>query len=96
MNGQKGNGYFGPLLRPDGNLSSELSFDFDHNGKSVQAPLIVPTLNKSQLDELLSLPDGKQPSQGIYDAAQQYAIDRLMRGKPTFSLPNEVYPLPSE
>lgn len=84
-------GYFGPLLRPDGNVSSELGFEFDHGGKQVSAPLIVPTLSREQLDHLLS---GDKPTDDIYDTAQQFAIERMMNGHPTWARPNEIYPLP--
>lgn len=91
---RKGNGFLGQLLRPDGDISSELSFDFDHGGKSIFAPLIVPTMSKDQLDRLLNTPDGAKIDRDIYDTAQQHAIERTLRGKSTFALPNEVYPLP--
>lgn len=90
----KGNGFFGPLMRPDGNMSSELSIDFDHGGRKILAPLIVPTMSKDQLDRLLARKDGEPLPPDVVQNAQQHAIQRIMTGKPTFSLPNEVYPLP--
>jgi hypothetical protein len=88
----KGNGYFGMLQRPDGYYSSELSFDFDHpQHGNVLAPLIVPTLTREELNHLLS---GQQPTEQIYNKAQDFALERIGAGKSTFALPGERYPVP--
>tara|TARA_R110000868_G_scaffold340880_1_gene601716 strand:+ start:152 stop:577 length:426 start_codon:yes stop_codon:yes gene_type:complete len=84
-------GYFGELARPDGGVSTELSFDFDNNGQNVQAPLLTPNLNAAQISELLSLQDGQRPSQGIYDAAQAHAMKRGMAGMNPFWTPGEQF-----
>ena len=89
----KGAGYFGPLMRPDTAQSTELEFDFENGGKRIYASLLVPTLNKQQLDHLLA---GGQPTASIYENAVVHALRRLNEGKQTFAQPNEVYPLPRE
>src|SRR5262245_58678233 len=88
----KGKGYFGELHRPDGGYSTELSFDFDHpeHGK-VFAPLLVPTLTRAEINHLLS---GAVPTEAIYNKAQDFAVQRIISGKPTFALPGELYPVP--
>lgn len=88
----KGSGYFGPLQRPDGGVSTELSFDFDHpkHGK-VFAPLIVPGLSRVELNHLLA--DGK-PTEAIYNKAQDFAVNRLQAGKSPFAMPGESYAPP--
>jgi hypothetical protein len=87
----KGNGFFGPLLRPDGSISGELSFGFDYGDKNHLAPLLVPTLNRDEIDHLLG---GNPPTREIYDKAIQHAIERMRVGKPLFAAPNEVAILP--
>jgi len=87
----KGKGYFGPMTRPDGGVSTELSFDFEQNGKNVFAPLMVPTLSKQELNHLLS---GQKPTEDIYAKAIQFALERLRSGKSAFANPLEISPLP--
>lgn len=89
---KKGNGYFGALYRPDGDISTELSFDFDHGGRNISAPLLVPTLDRSEIEHLLA---GGRPTDAIYQKAQDFALKRMLLGRPTFARPNEVFRLPS-
>jgi len=49
----KGMGFFGELERPDGGVSTEISVGVGMNGEEMDIPLIVPTLNKKELDYLL-------------------------------------------
>lgn len=88
----KGNGFFGPLLRPDGDLSSELSFSFDKDGKTINAPLIVPTMDSDQLNHLLN---GGDPTPDIFRTAMNHAISRVQAGQSAFAQPGEIYPLPA-
>ncbi|MDP2620593.1 MAG: hypothetical protein Q8P46_10530, partial [Hyphomicrobiales bacterium] len=84
--GVKGQGYFGPLKRPDGDISTELSFDFDEGGKKVYAPLLVPTLTKPEVDHLLS---GGAPTDAHYQKAVEHARKRVAAGKDPFAGPGE-------
>jgi len=88
----KGDGFLGVLKRPDGQVSSELSFSAEVNGKKIFAPLIVPTLTRQELDHLLG---GGQPTQQIYDKAIQHALERQKAGKDMFAIPGEIYPQPA-
>ena len=82
---KKGKGYFGLLKRPDGNVSTELSIGVDFGKGETEIPLLVPTLNKKQIDLLLNLPDGEQPPKEIVDLAVEHAKKRLKEGKSPFA-----------
>jgi hypothetical protein len=85
----KGFGFMGALSRPDGQTSTELSFDFEHGGKRIFAPLLVPTLSHEQIQHLLN--DGR-PTPEIYDVAQRYALERIGRGMSPFARNSETPP----
>jgi len=90
----KGKGYFGELKHASGDVSTELSSEFEYKGKNVEHPLIVPTLTKGELDHLLS---GKQATDEIYNKAESWAKSRIDQGKSPFAEPNEVrIPVPEE
>ena len=89
----KGKGFFGDLKRPDGDSSTELSSEFEYEGKKVEYPLIVPTLSKAELDILLK---GEKPTDDIYDKAESWAKFRINKGMSPFasSTGNEKFPAP--
>jgi len=89
----KGKGFFGDLKRPDGDSSTELSSEFEYQGKKVEYPLIVPTLSKAELDILLK---GEKPTDDIYDKAESWAKFRIDKGMSPFasSTGNERIPAP--
>jgi hypothetical protein len=91
----KGKGFFGDLKRPDGDSSTELSSEFEYQGKKVEYPLIVPTLSKAELDILLK---GEKPTDDIYDKAESWAKFRIDKGMSPFasSTGNEKFPIPEE
>jgi hypothetical protein len=78
----KGLGYFGPLGRPDGQSSTELSIGVDFDGKDRLIPSIVPTLTKPELESLLA---GEKPSPAIVGKATEHAKARLRAGKSPFA-----------
>ena len=89
----KNKGFFGLLPRPDGRVSTELSIGVDFDGKEVLIPSLVPTLNKAEVEELLST-DGVPPKD-IQRKAAKYAKERISQGKSPFWQSGEkVYPLP--
>jgi hypothetical protein len=89
--GAKGLGYFGALPGTDGH-STELSSEFDHNGKSIEHPLLVPTLSREQINQLLG---GADPSEDIYAKARAHALMRMQQGLSPFAGPQELrLPLP--
>ena len=85
----KGRGFFGELARPDKRVSTEISIGVPIGGKETLIPSMVPTLNKAELDELLSLPEGKIPSLAIRQKAQLHAEERIKMGLPVFASPDE-------
>jgi hypothetical protein len=92
--GAKGKGYFGALPNKEGGVSTEISSEFEYKGKNVEHPLIVPTLNKAEIDHLLS---GKEPTDAIYSKAQAFAKKRIDEGKSAFAEPTEMrYPTPNQ
>lgn len=92
--GAKGKGYLGALPTKEGGVATEISSEFEYKGKNVEHPLIVPTLNKAEIDHLLS---GKEPTDAIYSKAQAFAKKRIDEGKSTFAEPTEIrYPMPEQ
>jgi hypothetical protein len=82
---KKGAGYFGELKRPDGSVSTELSVGVDFGSGEMEIPLLVPTLDKDELNYLIN--NNPKPSEipkSIMDKAIQHAIGRLKEGKSPF------------
>lgn len=86
---KKGTGFFGEIKRPDGNVMTEISIGVGLNGKEVNIPLIVPTLDKKELNFLMrNDPSSKQfmdkmpPS--IMNKAVDHAVMRMKEGKSPF------------
>jgi hypothetical protein len=77
----KGPGWLGSIPAADGKEMTELSFDFDVDGKNIFAPLLVPTLSEGEVALLAS---GGEPTDAIYKKAQDFAIQRLDQGKSPF------------
>lgn len=97
----KGSGYFGEIKRPDGNVMTEISIGVGLNGKETLIPLIVPTLNKSELNYLMrNNPESKmfmeKMPKSIMDKAVDHAVMRMKENKSPFATPEEVSPLPSK
>jgi len=87
----KGRGYLGNVGTMQDPMT-ELSASSDFGGRTVQYPLIVPTLTAQELNLLRS---GGEPTQEIYGKAQQYALGRLSRGQDPFVTTQELrYPQP--
>jgi len=86
---KKGTGFFGEIKRPDGNVMTEISVGVGLNGKEVNIPLIVPTLDKKEMSYLLrNDPSSKQfmermpPS--IMNKAVDHAVMRMKDNKSPF------------
>jgi len=98
---QKGNGYFGKLMRPDGGYSTEISVGVQFNGKETEIPLLVPTLTKDEIDYLLNNPVDKGSKENICEKdpamfkrilykAIDYAKKRISNGQSPFAEPGET------
>ena len=84
----KANGYFGLLPAADGKVSSEISAESDVG----EYPLMAPTLNKEELNLLLS---GQRPTDAIYQKAEDWAKKRQDSGQSPFASGNDYrYPVP--
>jgi Transglycosylase SLT domain len=86
----KGKGFLGELKRPDGTVSTEISVGYEINGKQIDIPLIVPGLNKKELDYLLktdikSKDFFKNMPDGLEEKAIAHAKKRLSDGKSVFA-----------
>jgi hypothetical protein len=90
--GVKGKGFFGPIPNPFGGSSTELSSEFEHGGKTIEHPLLVPTLSREEMDSLVR---GGAPTDAIYKKAQAFALQRIGMGLSPFAGGSELrYPLP--
>jgi hypothetical protein len=90
----KGKGYFGEVPMNQGGAMTEYSSAYGQDGNLVSHPLIVPTLNKQEID-LLKM--GLEPTPEIYKKAQDYAQQRIGAGQTPFATPQELrYPMPRE
>tara|TARA_R110000868_G_scaffold139002_3_gene353629 strand:- start:4600 stop:4923 length:324 start_codon:yes stop_codon:yes gene_type:complete len=96
---EKGNGFFGKLKRPDGDVSTEISFGVGIEGKETLIPLIVPSLTKSELSYLLKS-DVKSKTffenmpKSIINKAVDHAVSRMSASKSPFAGKGEVYEVP--
>jgi hypothetical protein len=88
----KGLGYFGPLKRPDGRVSTELSIGVDFDGEETLIPSLVPTLDDGEVKYLLG---GGKPTKQIVDKAVLHARKRMRDGKNPFAQEGEQPPPPS-
>lgn len=94
-NGMKGKGFFGPLINNDGHPMTEYSADMVVGGKTVQFPLLVPTLSPDEIDLILSGRDlTDEEYQPIFIKARQFAMDRMLQGKSPFAGNDEAFELP--
>jgi hypothetical protein len=95
-NSEKGMGFLGPMKRPDGGISTEISMGTNINGKEVEVPLMVPTLNKKEINYLLN---ANPKSETFYDAmpqtiikkAVEHANMRMKMGKSPFKMADEEF-----
>jgi hypothetical protein len=83
----KGRGYLGVIPTSEGMPMTELSSSFDMNGKTIQHPLIVPSLTAQEVEHLRM---GGEPTPEIYGKAQQFALDRIRQGLSPFATPQDL------
>jgi len=88
----KGLGFFGELKRPDGNVSTEVSVGVNIGGKEMDIPLLVPTLSKAEVDQVLSMRPDEQPPEALVRKAAEFAKQRLAQGKSVFAGAGEQAP----
>jgi hypothetical protein len=86
---KKGQGWLGPIKRPDGRVSTELTIGVSIGGKEVDIPSMVPTLTPDEVNYLITTPENPQIFQtpiglGIMQKAADHAQQRLMQGLSPF------------
>ncbi len=86
---KKGRGFLGELRRPDGDISTEISIGVNMDGKEMDIPSLVPTLDKSEVDHLLS---GGNPTEGIVQKAVDHAKSRISQNLSPFRGDDETTP----
>jgi hypothetical protein len=87
---EKGDGFFGALKRPDGDVSSELSIGVPINGEEMEIPSLVPTLTAPELHYLLTTDGpGSEMPRSIVDKAIAHAQQRLAAKLPVWAQPGE-------
>jgi hypothetical protein len=81
---QKGMGYFGeiPMNDKSKKIMGELSTTVTVDGEEIQLPLIVPSLDRSEIDHLAS---GKPATKTIIDKAVKHALERKSEGKSPYA-----------
>jgi hypothetical protein len=90
----KGLGFFGELPYRAGRepaIATELSAEVDMDDGKLFFPLLVPTLDRKEIDHLLA---GEKPTDGIYEKAIQHALGRIKSGKSPFADNGEQRPPP--
>lgn len=86
---KKGTGFFGVIKRPDGYVMTEISIGVGINGKETTIPLVVPALDKKELDYLMRANpkardfQERMPST-IIPKAVDHAVMRMKEGKSPF------------
>jgi hypothetical protein len=83
---KKGKGWLGLLRRPDGDVSSELSVGVEIDGKERDIPLLVPTLTRAEIEQILS---SDETPRGALDKAIAFARQRIANGQDPFASPAE-------
>lgn len=91
----KGQGFLGPLQRPDGGVMSEYSVGMNVGGHETELPSIVPTLTREELLAILQSQEGTQLPASVFQKARAYAEQRLKNGQSPFAAEGEqqnLYP----
>jgi hypothetical protein len=79
----KGSGWLGELQMKDGSgrVMTEFSVGFEVNGEEIEMPVVVPTLDKEEIQYLL---EGGEPTEAMYDKAFEHGMKRIKEGKSPF------------
>lgn len=93
---EKGTGWLGVMKRPDGGISTEISMGTNINGKEVEVPLMVPTLDRKEIKYLLETPVEskafmKNMPETIIKKAVEHANMRMSNGKSPFKMADEEW-----
>lgn len=98
---QKGDGFLGDLVRPDGGVMSEFSMADSNKLRDpklarkdnpeglMEYPSIVPTLTPEEVSFVLNMRDGDRMPPVIAKKAEAFALQRQSQGRPLFAQPGE-------
>ena len=73
-------GYLGPVARDDGDTMTELSIGVKIDGVETLVPSMIPTLTKTEVEVLRTLPEGKKIPEAIQEKAAAHARKRMAAG----------------
>ena len=79
---KKGKGFLGELKAVGGKVSTEISIGVNIDGKETEIPTLIPTLNETEKQHLLS---GKKPTDEIVQKATSHARKRINEGRSPFA-----------
>lgn len=96
-NTPKSFGYFGELPLSNGGVATEYSIGQNINGKDVEMPSLVPTLNYEEFNAVLnSANSGENLPDSVYSKALEHAKQRQMLGmSPFWAIPEKQYERPA-
>jgi hypothetical protein len=77
-------GFLGPLKRDDGGIMTEFSIGVEMDGQEVEIPSMVPTLTKTEIETLRTLPEGVQVPRAVQRKAVDHARKRIAAGLDPF------------
>ena len=77
----KGIGHHGIITNDEGQLVSELSFDFEADGVEYFGPLIVPS---STPEDITWLANGGEPTSEMYEKAREWTLSQVENGESPF------------
>tara|TARA_R110000744_G_scaffold338027_4_gene443229 strand:- start:3069 stop:3422 length:354 start_codon:yes stop_codon:yes gene_type:complete len=83
----KGMGYFGELSLTGGGVATEYSEGVNLGGKELEIPMLVPTLDKQELYEMINdiIPNNKPAPNSVFEKALQHAESRISKGLSPFA-----------
>lgn len=93
---EKGLGFLGPMKRGDGDISTEISMGINIKGKEVEVPLMVPGLDKKEINYLLNTPPDSprffdDMPKTLIPKAVEHANMRIKMGKSPFKERDEEF-----
>jgi hypothetical protein len=87
----KGSGYFGILKNSNGQDVTEFSIGVEVNGKEIEIPTLVPTLNEDEIQNVLDASAGKAAlSQEVIKKAQEFSMQRIRNGLSPFKVSGDL------
>ena len=94
----KGAGYFGEIPNPGnpGVYSTELSVGVNIGGKDMNIPMLVPTLSRKDIRDVLNAKNADEIPESVVQKAVAHAKKRMSAGKSPYADADEFYPLPKE